>query len=125
MKTDKRIRDDLADLESRAQLRDLEPTRGIDLSSNDYLGLATDPRMKRAILEAVEAAPRVAATGSRLLSGHDEAWTGLEKDFANWVGAEASLYFTSGYAANIGLLQRHPQARPRMWCSPIARITRA
>ena len=78
--------------------------RGIDLSSNDYLGLATDPRMKQTILEAVDSAPRIASTGSRLLSGHDEAWTTLENDFASWVGAEAALYFTSGYAANIGLL---------------------
>ena len=78
--------------------------RGIDLSSNDYLGLASDPRMKQAVLEAVDAAPRIASTGSRLLSGHDEAWTALENDFARWVGAEAALYFTSGYAANIGLL---------------------
>ena len=99
-----RIRDELADLESRGQLRDLETTRGIDFSSNDYLGLATDPRMKQAVREAVETAPRMASTGSRLLSGHDEAWTILESDFARWIGAEAALYFTSGYAANLGLL---------------------
>jgi len=37
-----------------------------------------------------------------LLSGHDEVWTAVENDFARWVGAEAALYFTSGYAANIG-----------------------
>jgi 8-amino-7-oxononanoate synthase len=82
----------------------LEPVQGIDLSSNDYLGLATDPRMKLAILEGVNSGPRIASTGSRLLSGHDEAWTLLEHDFARWVGAETALYFTSGYAANIGLL---------------------
>jgi len=99
-----RILAELSDLESRAQLRRLETVHGIDLSSNDYLGLATDPRMKIAILEGVESAPRIASTGSRLLSGHEEAWTILEHDFARWVGAEAALYFTSGYAANIGLL---------------------
>ena len=99
-----RILAELSDLESRAELRHLETVQGIDLSSNDYLGLATDPRMKQAILEGVNSAPRIASTGSRLLSGHDEAWTLLEHDFARWVGAEAALYFTSGYAANIGLL---------------------
>ncbi len=99
-----RIEAELADLESRAQLRRMETPAGIDLSSNDYLGLATDPRMKQAILQALDSAPRIASTGSRLLSGHDEAWTALETEFAKWVGAEAALYFTSGYAANTGLL---------------------
>jgi 8-amino-7-oxononanoate synthase len=101
---EQRILAELADLESQAQLRHLETVRGIDLGSNDYLGLATDPRMKQAIREALDSAPRVASTGSRLLSGHDEVWTAVESDFARWVGAEAALYFTSGYAANVGLL---------------------
>lgn len=101
---DQRILAELADLESRSQLRHLETTRGIDLNSNDYLGLSTDPRMKQALLEAIEAAPRIASTGSRLLSGYDEAWTVVEKEFARWIGAESALYFTSGYSANIGLL---------------------
>jgi 8-amino-7-oxononanoate synthase len=99
-----RLQAELADLRSRSQLRHLEIARGIDLSSNDYLGLATDPRMKQAVLEAVASATRIASTGSRLLSGHDEAWTALELEFAHWVGAESALYFTSGYAANVGLL---------------------
>ncbi len=99
-----RILGELSDLESRAQLRHLETVQGIDLSSNDYLGLATDPRMKQSLLESVNSAPRIASTGSRLLSGQDEAWTLLEHDFARWVGTEAALYFTSGYAANMGLL---------------------
>ncbi len=99
-----RILAELSDLESRAELRHLETVQGIDLSSNDYLGLATDPRMKQAVLKGVNSTSRIASTGSRLLSGQDEAWTLLEHDFARWVGVESALYFTSGYAANIGLL---------------------
>lgn len=99
-----RILAELADLELRSELRQLETVRGVDLSSNDYLGLAGDPRMKVALLEGVYSASRLASTGSRLLSGHHEAWTQLERDFARWVGAETALYFTSGYAANVGLL---------------------
>ncbi len=64
-----RILAELSDLESRAELRRLETVQGIDLSSNDYLGLATDPRMKQAVLEGVNSATRIASTGSRLLSG--------------------------------------------------------
>ncbi|MGH9592101.1 MAG: aminotransferase class I/II-fold pyridoxal phosphate-dependent enzyme, partial [Bryobacteraceae bacterium] len=104
MNTKQRIRAELDDLESRGQLRELKMTRGVDFSSNDYLGLAGDPRLKLAVLEAVGSSSRISSTGSRLLSGHDEAWTNLESDFARWIGAEASLYFTSGYAANLGLL---------------------
>jgi 8-amino-7-oxononanoate synthase len=99
-----RILGELSNLQSRAELRHLETVHGIDFNSNDYLGLATDPRMKRAILESVESSSRIASTGSRLLSGQDEAWTALERQFARWVGMEAALYFTSGYAANVGLL---------------------
>jgi 8-amino-7-oxononanoate synthase len=104
MDINERIDGELAELETRSELRHLETVRGVDLSSNDYLALAADPRMKQAILVGVNSAGRLAATGSRLLSGHDEVWTALEQDFARWVGAEAALYFTSGYAANVGLL---------------------
>jgi len=99
-----RILAELSELESRAELRQLQIVHGIDFSSNDYLGLATDPRMKQAVTEGVVYAARIASTGSRLLSGQSEAWTFLEQDFARWVGTDAALYFTSGYAANIGLL---------------------
>jgi 8-amino-7-oxononanoate synthase len=100
----KRILAELSDLESRGELRHLNPIHGVDLSSNDYLGLATHPAMKQAVIESVTGASCVASTGSRLLSGHDEAWNLLEHNVARWVGAEAALYFTSGYAANLGLL---------------------
>jgi 8-amino-7-oxononanoate synthase len=99
-----RILAQLSELESRAQLRDLQMVHGIDFSSNDYLGLATDPRLKEAIAEGVQYSARLASTGSRLLSGHSAAWTQVEHDFAQWVGTDAALYFTSGYTANIGLL---------------------
>ena len=86
MDLNQRILAELRELESGDELRQLLPVHGIDFSSNDYLGLATDPRMKQAILEAVDSAARVASTGSRLLSGHAETWTLLENDFARWVG---------------------------------------
>src|SRR5207237_4921839 len=57
-----------------------------------------------AIQRAVEEDDRVCSTGSRLLSGNHERWEQLEAEFAKFVGAEAALYFPSGYAANIGLL---------------------
>jgi 8-amino-7-oxononanoate synthase len=99
-----RIADDLDHLRERAQLRTLDIPSGINLCSNDYLGLAADPRLKRAVIEAVTRAESVGSTGSRLLSGNSREWEELESDFAQFAGTEAALYFGSGYAANVGLL---------------------
>ena len=94
----------LAELRARDQLRGVAQVAGVNLCSNDYLGLAEDARLKEAVLEAVASSARVGGTGSRLLSGHDPVWNELEEEFAGFAGAEAALYFSSGYAANVGLL---------------------
>ena len=99
-----RMAKDLAALRAADQHRDLAIPDGIQLNSNDYLGLSTHPRLKAAIQSALEQDDRVGSTGSRLLSGNHERWQSLEAEFAKLVGAAASLYFPSGYAANIGLL---------------------
>jgi 8-amino-7-oxononanoate synthase len=91
-------------LASRGQRRSLAEISGVNLCSNDYLGLAQNPILREALLRAVTAASRVGGTGSRLLSGHAAAWEDLEGEFAQFAGTGAALYFSSGYAANIGLL---------------------
>jgi 8-amino-7-oxononanoate synthase len=95
---------ELANLRERGLLRDFAQLQGVNFCSNDYLGLAEDSRLKLAVLEAVEKSARVGGTGSRLLSGQDPVWNELEEEFAAFAGTEAALYFSSGYAANIGLL---------------------
>src|SRR5881409_669769 len=99
-----RLADDLQALQAADQLRDLTIPAGMQLGSNDYLGLSTHPKIKAAIRGALDEDDRVCSTGSRLLSGNHERWEQLEAEFAKFVGAEAALYFPSGYAANIGLL---------------------
>src|SRR5882724_5088304 len=94
----------LAGLRERSQLRSCVQLEGINFCSNDYLGLAEDPRLKQAVLASVERAARIGGTGSRLLSGHDPAWNELEEEFATFAGTEAAVYFANGYAANLGLL---------------------
>jgi len=94
----------LENLRERSQLREFAQLPGVNFCSNDYLGLAEDSRLKLAVLEAVEKSVRVGGTGSRLLSGHDPVWNELEEEFAAFAGTEAALYFSSGYAANVGLL---------------------
>jgi 8-amino-7-oxononanoate synthase len=87
-----------------AQLeRTLNPPSGIDLSSNDYLGLSTHPRLKQAMADAV-LREGVGSTGSRLLRGHRTAFSDVEHRFAAFKGAERALYFSSGYLANIAVL---------------------
>src|SRR5712691_6120312 len=99
-----RMAADLSSLHKSNQFRQLAVPIGIQLGSNDYLGLSTHPRLKKAIAHAVEQDDRIASTGSRLLSGNHESWEQLESDLAEFLGVEAALYFPSGYAANIGLL---------------------
>jgi 8-amino-7-oxononanoate synthase len=94
----------LRELESRSQRRTLVEIAGVNLCSNDYLGLAINPALKQNVIDAVTKACRIGGTGSRLLSGHAAVWTELEEEFAAFAGSEAALYFGSGYAANIGLL---------------------
>lgn len=106
-----RLNRDLAELDRQSQLRSLEPPQSVDCSSNDYLGLACDARIKQAVAAALASSEFVAATGSRLLSGNSERWMALESDFARFAGADAALYFTSGYLANVGLLSSLLQVR--------------
>ena len=94
----------LRQLEARDRRRSLGEIAGVNLCSNDYLGLAESDALRAAVLDAVQQAARVGGTGSRLLSGHLDVWDDLEQEFAEFAGTEAALYFGSGYAANIGLL---------------------
>lgn len=72
----------------------------LDLSGNDYLGLARDERVTRA---AAAAARRwgAGATGSRLVSGTTALHAELEEELARFCGFEAALVLSSGYAANL------------------------
>ena len=95
---------ELRRLEAHGQRRSLTELHGVNFCSNDYLGLAESPSLKEAVLAAVEASSRIGGTGSRLLSGNSPVWEELEHEFAQFAGSEAALYFSSGYAANVGLL---------------------
>jgi 8-amino-7-oxononanoate synthase len=84
--------------------RSLTLPQGIDLVSNDYLGLARHP----AILERMRAAldeTGVGSGGSRLLRGHGPWFEQIEERLAAFCGTESTLLFSSGYAANVGMLQ--------------------
>jgi 8-amino-7-oxononanoate synthase len=75
----------------------------INLGSNNYLGLTTDPRVRAAATDAIHRYG-TGVTGSRLLNGTLPIHRQLEERLAAWVGMEAALVFTTGYAANLGLI---------------------
>jgi len=106
---EERLRAHLAELERDGLLRKRRPPRGIDLSSNDYLGLAAHPLIKERMAAAV-CAMGAGSTGSRLLRGERECFTALEQRFAEFKGTERSLYFSSGYLANLTVLTTFPEA---------------
>lgn len=109
--------DALADLEARGLRRALavrqSPQRGdrieidgqslVNFGSNDYLGLASDPR----ILAAVHGALDEAGWGSGaspLVTGRSSLHAQLEKQIAAFEGTEAAILFPTGYAANVGTI---------------------
>lgn len=100
-----RLQAELEELHLENQFRKVGNVEGINLCSNDYLGLSDDPRLKQAVISAIGMEDeRICSTGSRLLSGNSSSWEKLETRAASFVGAEASVYFSSGYLANVGLL---------------------
>jgi len=74
-----------------------------DFASNDYLGLAADPRLADAAAAALGDAP-TGAGAARLISGDDPLHERLERALAEFKGAPRALLFSSGYAANVGVI---------------------
>jgi 8-amino-7-oxononanoate synthase len=81
----------------------LNGERIADFASNDYLGLAADPRPARAAT-AVLQAEGVGAGAARLISGNHPINAVLEQALARFKGCEQALLFPSGYMANIGAI---------------------
>ena len=75
----------------------------VDFSSNDYLGLASDRRLADASAAAANE-HGAGAGGSRLISGNNPEHERLEGEVAAFFDAERALTFSSGYAANVGII---------------------
>jgi 8-amino-7-oxononanoate synthase len=74
----------------------------VNLCSNDYLGLAADPRLRRAAAEAAER-EGAGAGAARLVAGDLPVHGALERRLAAFKRTEAALLFNSGYHANAGV----------------------
>jgi len=88
--------------------RALALPKGVDFTSNDYLGLAQHPALREALIAALERDGTLGAGGSRLLRGHHEEHARLEAFAAEFFSAEKALYFGSGFLANFALFTTLP-----------------
>lgn len=79
--------------------------RMLNLSSNDYLGLANDVELRQEFLQTLSAETlQLTSSSSRLLTGNFTAYDELETYLAGAFGTEAALVFNCGYHANTGIL---------------------
>ena len=109
--------DALGDLDRRGLRRSLAarsgPQRGdrieiggqtlVNFGSNDYLGLAADPRIAAAAKAAIDKYGW-GSGASPLVTGRSELHAELERKLAEFEGTESALLFPSGYAANVGTI---------------------
>ncbi|MGB0132747.1 8-amino-7-oxononanoate synthase [Dokdonella sp.] len=82
----------------------IDGQRLLNFASNDYLGLAQHP----ALIEAMNLAALrwgVGTSAAHLLGGHREEHSLLEEDLAAWTGRKRALLFSTGYMANLGVMQ--------------------
>jgi 8-amino-7-oxononanoate synthase len=99
-----RWRNELERLQRANRQRALVLPRGIDFTSNDYLGLAYHPALREVMIAVLERDGMVGSSGSRLLRGHHEEHARLEAFAADFFGSEKALYFGGGFIANLALL---------------------
>lgn len=76
----------------------------LNFSGNDYLGLASEPKVQQALCDAVSQYG-VGSTGSPLVTGFHAAHQALSAELCDWLGVERVLLFSSGFAANQSMLE--------------------
>ncbi|MUV37486.1 Glycine C-acetyltransferase [Lentibacillus sp. JNUCC-1] len=108
--------ENIKDLKERGLYNEIDPIKGangpeisiegkklINLSSNNYLGLATDDRLKKVAREAVDS-HGVGAGAVRTINGTMDLHLELEKKLAEFKGTEAVISFQSGFNCNMAAI---------------------
>jgi 8-amino-7-oxononanoate synthase len=75
----------------------------IDFSSNDYLGLKKHPRVTEGLFKACQKYG-FGSGASAFISGYSSLHQEVEEEFAQWLGVDNAVLFSSGYSANIGII---------------------
>lgn len=96
-------------LAGKGRLRALKGRRGLDFTSNDYLGLAESVVLRDAAAAALARGVPLGAGGSRLLRGNHPEHEALEEEAASFFGHETALYFPTGFAANAAIAATLPR----------------
>ena len=82
-----------------------ENRKMLNMSSNDYLGLASNENLRQSFLQQYgDNFPSFTSSSSRLLTGNFPVYTDLEQLIAQCFQRESALLFNSGYHANLGIL---------------------
>ena len=82
-----------------------ENRKMLNMSSNDYLGLASNENLRQSFLQQYgDNFPSFTSSSSRLLTGNFPIYTDLEQLIAQRFQRESALLFNSGYHANLGIL---------------------
>jgi 8-amino-7-oxononanoate synthase len=89
---------------------EMEGAPRIMLASNNYLGLTGDERVMQGARDALTRYG-TGLTGSRLLNGTTPLHLELERELAEWMGADDAIVFTTGHQANVGTLGTLLEAR--------------
>ena len=99
------LRAALEDLEQRnlRRYRRVPPRDAVNFCSNDYLGLSAHPEVVQAFADAVMKYG-VGSGASHLVTGHSSAHQILEEAVAAFTGREKALVFSTGYMANMGII---------------------
>lgn len=92
----------LNQLREQGRYRSFALPKGVDFTSNDYLGYGS---ARRFFIPAEDLAQYpTSGIASRLLRGHHQIWEEVESALAAWHASEAVLMLNSGYSANEGLI---------------------
>ncbi|WP_175989940.1 glycine C-acetyltransferase [Bacillus sp. Marseille-Q1617] len=110
------LTENLEDLKSRGLYNEIDPLEGangpvitikgkklVNLSSNNYLGLATDERLKKVAIEAVKEYG-VGAGAVRTINGTLDLHVKLEEKLAQFKGTEAAIAYQSGFNCNMAAI---------------------
>jgi len=101
---EKRLKRSLREIEGPQGARVvIEGREVVNLCSNDYLGLASDPILVEAACKCMQH-KGLGSGASRLICGNMDILCRLEHDIAVFKGCESSIVFSTGYMANVGII---------------------